>query len=383
MIWPVLSLILVGFALSLPTTAWLIRAGRRAGTLDSAGAHGHHKTELRDVPNIGGIAIAVAIVLPLVIGLAAAWLIPEPTWRSVVPAVADQLPRLRTSTPLAVALVVSVLVLHVMGVVDDRRSLPALPKLAVQLLIAIVMTVFFEVRLLEALGPVPSVILTVLWIGAITNALNFMDNMDGLAGGVSAIAGLLFMTAALVNHQWFIAATLALLVGACVGFLVFNVPPARIFMGDGGSLVLGFLLAVLTARTTFYNPEQTDYALGTAWYGVFMPVIVLAIPLYDFTTVTLIRLKQGRSPFVGDQQHFSHRLVQRGLSRRGAVLVIWGATAVTGISGIALGRLQPWQAVLVGVQTIVVLAVIAVFEHASRRAVRATPEARDGLEGDG
>jgi UDP-GlcNAc:undecaprenyl-phosphate GlcNAc-1-phosphate transferase len=140
-------------------------------------------------------------------------------------------------------------------------------------------------------------------------------------------------------------------------------------MGDGGSLVVGFLLAILTARTTYYDPMKTDFALGGGWYGVFMPVIVLAIPLYDFITVSMIRLRQGKSPFVGDQQHFSHRLVQRGLSKRGAVLVIWGATAVTGIGGISLGSLKAWQAILVGVQTLLVLMIIALLEHASRRAV--------------
>jgi UDP-GlcNAc:undecaprenyl-phosphate/decaprenyl-phosphate GlcNAc-1-phosphate transferase len=176
------------------------------------------------------------------------------------------------------------------------------------------------------------------------------------------------MTATILNAQWFIAATLALLLGALIGFLIFNFPPAKIFMGDGGSLVIGFLLAILTARTTYYNPDVEGYALGGGWYGVFMPIIVLAVPLYDLITVTIIRLRQGRSPFVGDQQHFSHRLVQRGLTKRGAVIVIWAATAVTGIGGIALGSLQPWQAVLVGVQTMLVLLMFALLEHASRHA---------------
>jgi UDP-GlcNAc:undecaprenyl-phosphate GlcNAc-1-phosphate transferase len=185
---------------------------------------------------------------------------------------------------------------------------------------------------------------------------------------VSAIAAALFMAACLVNGQWFIAATLALTIGGLAGFLVFNFPPARIFMGDGGSLMIGFLLAVLTARTTFLHAD-----LGGGWYGVFMPPIVLAIPLYDLVSVTLIRLRQGQSPFVGDQQHFSHRLVQRGLSRRGAVAVIWSATAVTGIGGVFLGHLEAWQAILVGVQTVLVLLMLALLEHASRHAV-----ARDG-----
>jgi len=131
-------------------------------------------------------------------------------------------------------------------------------------------------------------------------------------------------------------------------------------------------LAILTARTTYYDPD--DYPLGGGWYGVFMPLVVLAIPLYDLASVTLIRLGQGRSPLVGDQQHFSHRLVRRGLSARGAVVVIWVATAVTGIGGVALGRLEGWQAILVGVQTLLVLVMLALIEHASRPARTSTQE---------
>jgi len=368
MIWPVLGLVLVGFLISLPVTAILIRAGRRLKALDTAGAAGHAKTHLRAVPNIGGLAIYLAVCLPLAGGLLVLWLIGEGTWRAWLPALADHLPRVKESTPTAVAMLVCITALHIIGLIDDRRSLPAWPKLLVQLIAAAIMTIWFDVRLLTLLGPALSIIVTIIWIIAITNAINFLDNMDGLAGGVAAIAAALFMVATILNQQWFIAGTLALLVGALCGFLIFNFPPAKIFMGDGGSLIIGFLLAILTARTTFYSPEQSDYALGTAWYGLFMPIVVLAIPLYDFTTVTVIRLVQGKSPFVGDQQHFSHRLVMRGLSKRGAVVVIWAVTAATGIGGISMGRLHPWQAALVGAQVLLLLMVIALLEHASRRA---------------
>lgn len=368
MLWPVIFLTAVGFAISLPSCQMLVRAGRRMGMLDTAGSTGHEKASLRPVPNIGGVGIYLAVALPLAGGLLMMNLAGEGLFRDYVPGLTEHLPRVRESTPTAVALLACLTILHLLGLVDDRRGLPAVPKLLVQIACAAAMAIWFDVRLLELLGPVPSVVITVLWIVAITNAINFLDNMDGLAGGVSAIAAALFMVATILNHQWFIAGMLALLLGGLVGFLVFNFPPARIFMGDGGSLVVGFILAVLTARTTFYNPDQTDYALGTAWYGLFMPVVVLAIPLYDFVSVTLIRIAQGKSPLVGDQQHFSHRLVHRGLSRRGAVIVIWGATAVTGIGGISMGSLRPWQAALVGVQTLLVLMVIALLEHASRRA---------------
>ncbi|MHC4948907.1 MAG: MraY family glycosyltransferase [Planctomycetota bacterium] len=362
MSWIVLLLVPVGLAISAPLTALLVRLGHRAGTLDSAGADGHAKA-LRSVPNIGGVAIFVAVAAPLAAGLLAVLALDPALLARWVPAVEPHLPRLRTTAPTLAALLAGLLALHVLGLVDDRRSLGPRVKLAIEVAAAAVLVVWFDVRLLELLGYWPSVVVTVLWIVVMTNAVNFLDNMDGLAAGTCAIAASFFMVACLVNRQWFIAATLALLIGALLGFLLFNFPPARIFMGDGGSLIVGFLLAVLTARTTFYHPD-----LGGGWYAVLMPPIVLAIPLYDFATVTLIRLRQGRNPLVGDQQHFSHRLVERGLSRRGAVIVIWSATAVTGIGGISLGALAGWQAVLVGVQTLLVLVMLALLEHASRHA---------------
>ena len=103
----------------------------------------------------------------------------------------------------------------------------------------------------------------------------------------------------------------------------------------------------------------------SAWYGVLMPLIVLAVPLYDFSSVTAIRLSRGLSPFVGDLNHVSHRLVRRGLSKRATILVIYGFTAITGISGLLLGSLAPWQAVVVGVQVLAILLVVALFEFAS------------------
>ena len=385
-----LACIAVGFAVSCPLTWLLVRLGHRVGALDVAGSAGHAKA-LRAVPNVGGIAITAAVVVPMAAGLVLMALAGESIARDHLPALARWTDRIASSTPTAAVMLGGVLVLHVLGLVDDRRPLGPFLKLGVQIAVAAVLVVWFDVRLLTVLdtalplGSWPSCVITVLWIVVVTNAINFLDNMDGLAAGTAAIAAALFMVAAILNEQWFIAGTLGLLSGGLAGFLVFNFPPARIFMGDGGSLVVGFLLAVLTARTTFYGggdavgqlahgvqdvPDVGAAAApGGGWYAVFMPLVVLAIPLYDFTSVTMIRLLQGKSPFVGDQQHFSHRLVQRGLSRRGAVLVIWSATLVTGIGGISLGSLQPWQAILVGVQTLAVLLMLALLEHASRHAV--------------
>ncbi|MCA9311927.1 MAG: undecaprenyl/decaprenyl-phosphate alpha-N-acetylglucosaminyl 1-phosphate transferase, partial [Phycisphaerales bacterium] len=200
--------------------------------------------------------------------------------------------------------------------------------------------------------------------------INFMDNMDGLAAGTSAVAGALFMTGALLNQQWFVAMTLALLVGAALGFLVYNRPKASIFMGDGGSLVLGFLLAFLTVRTTYTgigDEGEVVGVTGSGWYALFMPLCVLAVPLYDFCSVVSIRLAQGKNPMVGDQQHFSHRLRERGLSDTQVMIVVCGCSAVTGIGGILLGRAAGWQAALIGVQVVIVMGLLALYEHGSRR----------------
>ncbi len=364
MLWPVLALVAVGFLISAPLTRLLITVGRKAGALDSPGAAGHHKV-LRDVPNTGGLGIFLAVTLPMGAGLAAAWLLPPEAWQRLGLGAVD-LKRVCGSTSTALATIAGMGAMCLLGSYDDRRPLGALTKLAAQVAVAALIVGFFDVRLLTLLGTPLSIAVTILWIIAVTNAVNFIDNMDGLAAGTCAIAASLFCAACVVNGQWFIAATLALLVGALCGFLVFNFPPARIFMGDGGSLTIGFLLAVLTARTTYWNQADPGYALGGGWYAVFMPVVVLAIPLYDLASVTLIRLLQRRNPMVGDQQHFSHRLVKRGLSPRGAVVVIWSLTAATGIGGVSLGRLPAWMALLVGVQAAMILLVIVVLEYASR-----------------
>jgi UDP-GlcNAc:undecaprenyl-phosphate GlcNAc-1-phosphate transferase len=370
----VLACLFVGFAIACPLTGQLVRWGHRVGALDSAGSAGHVKT-LRKVPNIGGIGITWGFALPMLLGLTAFSLAPDTVLR-MVPAAGPFLERIREGLPATWAIVACALVLHVLGLVDDRRALGPFLKLSVQVGAALVVAWLFDVRLLAALddwfggaGRVASIAITVGWIVLVTNAMNFLDNMDGLSGGLGAIAALVLMIATIVNEQWFIAAQLGLLAGALVGFLVWNRPPARIFMGDGGSLVVGFLLAVLVARTTFVDTEDPEFALGTAWYGVFMPLAVLAIPIYDIVVVSAIRIRQGKSPFVGDHQHFSHRLVKLGLSRPRAVAILWMLGAITGIGGIVLGTLAPWQAVLVGVQTLLVLVVIGILEsavHAAR-----------------
>jgi UDP-GlcNAc:undecaprenyl-phosphate GlcNAc-1-phosphate transferase len=362
---------LIGLALliSAPTVAWLIGVGRRGGRMDRPGLESH-KQHTAAVPNLGGIGIFLAIALPLVAALAAGWFIPADRWAGPLEPVAVHIDGLRRQTPAALAVLGAMAVLHVMGLVDDRKPLGANVKLAVQLLVAITLAWGFDMRVLElldealpgALGKVLSITASVLWIVVITNAMNMLDNMDGLSAGVGGVIASLYLAATLIGQQWFVAALAALLVGALIGFLIFNFHPAKVFMGDGGSLVIGLLLAVISIRTTYFNAN--DPLHPGAWYGVLMPLIIMAVPLYDFTSVCLIRISQGRSPFVGDRNHFSHRLVRRGLSVRAAVVLIWLCTLATGLSGVMLASLNGWQAAIAGAQSAAVIVVLALLERA-------------------
>ena len=370
----VLMLIPAAFVVAASASAVLVRIGGRLGALDSGGAAGHRKV-LRNVPNIGGVAIAAATILPIAAGLllvtfASSTLIDLPRIGGELESFAD---RLETERTAWWAILLGGIVLHVVGLRDDRRPIGPWTKLLLQVGVAVVVVVVGDLRLVTALdvfGPVgvaTSATLTVVWIVLICNAMNFLDNMDGLAGGVAAIAAAIFLAATIINGQWFTAAAFALLCGGLLGFLVQNVPPARLFMGDGGSLLVGWLLATLTVRTTFVDTGDPDFALGSAWYGVLMPVMVLAITIYDLASVSLVRISQGRSPLVGDQQHLSHRLVRLGLSSRAAVVVIWALAAACGIGGIVLGTVQPWQAVMLGAQTAAILLALALLEANARR----------------
>lgn len=242
MIGPILALIPVAAAFSLVLTAIVRAAASRRGWFDTPGAAGHVKREVRRVPNVGGIGIFWAIALPILVVIVAARWDGGAILTRLVPGVGPHLAGLHDQTPMGLGLLGVLLALHLMGLADDRRALGAWPKLLVMALGAGVMVFVFDLRLLTLLdAPVGgrwlSITLTILWFLAVTNAINFIDNMDGLAGGVGVTAGTLFLIAAILGGQWFVAGVLALLVGALLGFLWFNFPWRRggalIFMGDG------------------------------------------------------------------------------------------------------------------------------------------------------
>ena len=264
-------------------------------------------------------------------------------------------------TPTALGIVGAAVVMCLLGVIDDVRPLGASIKFLVQTAVAAFLVVVLDLRLLSHLGWLPSTVLSMAWIVTLTNSLNFLDNMDGLASGVALIAAGVFATTSMLAGQIFVPAWCWLLVGALGGFLCFNFHPASIYLGDAGSTVIGLLLAVFTILTTFFDPSKGQHPVG-----VIAPLVVMAVPLYDTASVVFLRWRSGASIWKGDRRHFSHRLVQRGMSARKAVLVIWLATLVTALPALLLPSANWPLAVGIMVQRLLVVALVALLESAGR-----------------
>ena len=208
---------------------------------------------------------------------------------------------------------------------------------------------------------------SVIWIVGLVNSLNMLDNMDGLSAGVAAIAAAMLAAVMLTTPrpdnnqpQLFVAGLLLVILGSLLGFLWHNRPPARLFMGDAGSYLVGYLLAAITLTGTFAGGAVPKHAM-------LAPLCVLAVPLYDTLSVVLIRLRSGRSPVVGDQSHFSHRLVRLGMTPAQAVLTIYLATATCGLGALLLRQLNLAGAVVVLLMIACTLLLVAILEIAGHR----------------
>jgi UDP-GlcNAc:undecaprenyl-phosphate GlcNAc-1-phosphate transferase len=366
---------LVSMALAWLAVPVTTRIAQRFGMIDLPD---RHKAHARPTPLLGGCAIFAAILMPTLLALATAriWahdLEGIPAW---VPAeVRLHISGAASRAPQALGILACAFVLHVIGIIDDRKDLGPWLKLAGQFIVSTVAAVFFDVRALTLAGPAISCIVTVIWLVAITNAFNFLDNMDGLSAGVAAICAAALLGAAASIGQVFVTGWLCVILGALLGFLPHNYPPAKVFMGDAGSLVIGFLLAVASCLTTYVHPSQSlgpalaaQGLTGTHYlYAVFVPVVVMAVPLYDMVSVISLRLRDRKSPMVGDRRHFSHRLVRRGMSVRTAVLTIYLCTGATAIAASLLPQVDEIGAVMVFVQTLAVLLIIALLESAEPR----------------
>jgi len=263
--------------------------------------------------------------------------------------------------PEMIGVGVGATLLAIVGLLDDRRSLSPWVRLAAQVVAgAIVAAVGIQVDLFP--WPALNVLITLFWIVGITNALNLMDNMDGLAAGVASVAGLFFLTLSSSTGQGLVAALAAAVAGASLGFLYYNISPAMVFMGDAGSLLLGFTLAVVGIK---YTP--TELPLGSTWM---VPIVVLGLPIFDTTLVTYARWRARRPIFRGGGDHTSHRLARLGLGATRAVLTLYVVAVTLGSLTIFLTRAPVLTANLIFASLVLVgLAALIIFERVEPRLV--------------
>jgi UDP-GlcNAc:undecaprenyl-phosphate/decaprenyl-phosphate GlcNAc-1-phosphate transferase len=360
----VLSCIIPSFLISLCVTAAMRSIAPRIGLLDFPAARKVHK---RPTPLGGGIGIVCGVIIPLAFAeLAAKYLVSHGELQKKL--LGDV-----TLSPEGVVehrfqlwwILACGIVLSVMGFVDDKKNLHWLPRLVVQIGVACVLVFVANVHATLFMPPpfdlLPK-LLSVLWILILVNAFNFLDNMDGLSSGIALIAAVVFATVMLSltgQPRWLVAGLMLVLIGSLTGFLCHNWHPARIFMGDTGSYFIGLVMACATLLGTYYDAGSRHVLLA--------PLCILAVPLYDFCSVIVIRTFQGRSPFHADKSHFSHRLVELGLRPRNAVLTIHLATLTTGLAALLLYRVSDWSgAFLVVALVICTLAIIAILETVGR-----------------
>jgi UDP-GlcNAc:undecaprenyl-phosphate GlcNAc-1-phosphate transferase len=281
---------------------------------------GRRKIHDHPVPLAGGLAVLTGILLPLAAGA----ILLKTGAHVLNQAQPIQHGLERRGLELA-TIAFGAIAITLLGWLDDKRELKPLPKFIGQLFVAVAVAMACKRITLFIHSDVFSYAITIFWILTVINAFNFMDNMNGLCAGLGAIGALLFGVIAAANGEYLVATVGFLMCGALIGFLPWNFPNARAFLGDAGSHLVGYLLAVMAILPHFYN-KQNPHPLA-----VLSPLLVLAIPLIDLAQVVISRTLNRRPFWIGDTNHLSHRLVRAGLSRTRAVLLLWMIAVMVGI----------------------------------------------------
>ena len=290
------GLFLVSLLIAAISTPFFRNLALKQKILDTPNSE--RKIQRTAVPYLGGFGIALAVVLTTFVAITFS----EATSENYF---------------LALSVLAPAIVLGLIGFIDDKKHLTPLSRFIAQTF-AGVFTALVLILTNTVGNPTNSIfldaLLTIIWVVGICNAINFFDNMDGAAGGISALSGFGFAIIGLQNGQYFVAAFGLVLSGACVGYLFWNWNPAKIYMGDAGALFIGIILAALAVRV---DPVSVS-GIG----AFFVPICVLALPILDTTTVVIDRLRRKVSPFEGGLDHLSHRLRRKGLSVRQSVTTL-------------------------------------------------------------
>ena len=311
-------------------TPLVIKLAHKAGAIDvPKDERRMHKTP---IPRMGGLAIFLGFLVSILI-------------------FAD-IDRSVRGTLLGSVIIVA------LGIVDDIKPVKAVPKLIVQLIAAVV-AVLHGVTIPVLSNPLGdgayfglglfSIPVTIIWIAAITNAVNLIDGLDGLAAGVSAISSISLVVIALLFSEPNIALIMIALAGACIGFLPHNRHPAKIFMGDTGSAFLGFVLACMSVQGVF-----KFYTLVT----FFIPFIIIGLPIFDTSFAFLRRLLTGKSPFQADRGHVHHKLIDLGLNQKQSVAILYAITCILGLLAVLITTKGPIRWLLAAVALVLAAAVV-------------------------
>ncbi|WP_425613401.1 MraY family glycosyltransferase [Anatilimnocola sp. NA78] len=367
-----LGSVLPAFLLALASTAAMRRLSPRWGLVDHPN---QRKVHVTPTPLGGGVGIWLGVIGTFAFGLLGLLAIStNESLRAMVPDFA--LPHLAGIQAQQLKLWILLLagtVLMLLGLSDDRWGLSWQVRMATQFAVAAACVYFIPNLRLTAFIDQPwfTGLLSVLWIVALINSFNMLDNMDGLSAGIASIASGFLAVVMLIapnpeslGPQFFVAGFLLVLTGSLLGFLWHNRPPAKIFMGDAGSYFVGFNIAVATllASYTGYQSESR--------HAILAPLCVMAVPLYDLVTVLAIRIRSGQSIFKADKNHFSHRLVDLGLTKPQAVLTVYLTTALCGLAAVLLHRVDTLGAVLLMMIVGCTLSLIAILETTARRKIK-------------
>jgi len=320
-----IPVLIVGFAAALGLTPLSRQIAMRLGVVDKPNVP--RKTHKDHKPMMGGLAIYVGLCLSLLL----------------------------FSPPRHVAELLVIMggagLLALVGLLDDRYNLSILSRFGAMILAALLlMAVGIQIRLFGTSWlDVP---LTVVWVVALCNAFNFLDNMDGLTAGLSAISAASFLLIALSQGQILVSLMAAAVLGSALGFLTYNFNPASTFMGDMGALTLGYLMATLAIKLNFASQP-----LSVTWM---VPILALALPIFDIHLVVITRLLEGRSPGQGGKDHTSHRLMSLGLSQRLTVIILYSFCALYGGAAFLVSTVEADLAAVIGLAGLGVLSVLFV-----------------------
>lgn len=315
-----------------PLARW---AAPRLGVMDQPSAR---KLHTRPMPRLGGAAIYLAFIIALLL-------------------FGD-----RSYVSQAVGILLGATLVSFCGFWDDRGVLHPLIKLAIGQPLAALILIASGIEVTFLRHPLLNILTTIFWVVGITSAMNLLDNMDGLAGGAGAIASAFFLLLAVMNGQVLVGGLSAALLGACLGFLIYNFNPASIFMGDGGALFLGFILAAAGIKLRFPGRPTV-----VTWM---VPVLVLGLAVFDTSLVVVSRLRRGLNPLTTPgRDHLSHRLVALGLNQRQTVMALYLVCGALGVLAIFISQASVVEAyTMAGLITLAGLVAIWRLERVRGRA---------------